>query len=771
MVLAAIVLSVATVATLGVLHGRDILKTQVKSQLHEAASVAREELDSKILTRFTAMTRAAHELRMSQSRFLAEAPGQIGRDAGLDALFSSIQIFGPRGTIIADYPQDDRVGVNVGGSSYFQAVSNQLTTIISKPFLSRDHRQPTVNVIAPVFSPKGNFIGAIAGSINLGDQGFLGSLQQIHIGAHGYMLVATRNGTLLSGPGSRQLLQKLPHLNSLQFALQGQEGVFEGTNFEHQRSFFAVSQLSQAPWFVAAVRPEAEALTPFVRFTRSAVILSLIVLVIIAPITWWVFDRLLQPLEDLESQILQRHSGQRLMPLSIRGSQELRSVAEVFNSVYDDRTRALATLAQREAFFRSLTESAPLGIVQTDTDGYIQFANRAFCNIIGLHSSALTGRRWLDGLVTEDRDRVDREWNQARNRNHALETECRLGTARRGKVWVDVVAQTIKADGKLLGYIAITRDITHERQIEQRLEQERVRAERVLGVLREAVVVTDRQGIVRYANDPGKQFVGGVEPLLGCSLFDCVRIEVEGHPWDLSAFQSTDDVQNLDVVMYNADNLQLDLELTLLQLNPAQSDDQNLVLVMRDDSERRRQEERLSWEATHDPLTRLLNRRAFMASLVQWLGEARENGKPSALALIDLDHFKPINDEGGHLLGDELLRRLSDILVETVRKSDVVARIGGDEFAVLLPGCSEERAMDILERIRAGIQSLKVRDDHRQYGVTASIGVTLLSANDENPREALTRADEGCYAVKAAGRNAVVLVASPSGAGGRQARV
>lgn len=147
----------------------------------------------------------------------------------------------------------------------------------------------------------------------------------------------------------------------------------------------------------------------------------------------------------------------------------------------------------------------------------------------------------------------------------------------------------------------------------------------------------------------------------------------------------------------------------------------------------RREEQRLSWETTHDSLTQLLNRRAFTATLVKLLGEAARHEKPSVLMLIDLDHFKPVNDQGGHLLGDDLLRRLADLFRDSVRHSDTVARLGGDEFGVILPSCGLEPAENLAEKIRAGVEQEQdnprrqcLRDQgqfHWQKSVSLSRGV------------------------------------------------
>jgi len=308
------------------------------------------------------------------------------------------------------------------------------------------------------------------------------------------------------------------------------------------------------------------------------------------------------------------------------------------------------------------------------------------------------------------------------------------------------------------------REIRHVARIfntvTEKLHEEQRRAESILGVLQEGVLMLDNDGAIRFANGAAHWFIGAGEDCLGQNLFEMVAFNVDGKPWSRQDFLRGEDIDSLEATLRNCREIELEVDLTLLHIRQGLPNEQ-LVFVLRDDTERRREEQRLSWEATHDSLTQLLNRRAFTANLVKLLGEANRHDVPSVLMLIDLDHFKPVNDQGGHLLGDDLLRRLADLFKESVRHSDIVARLGGDEFGVLLPSCGLEPAELLAEKIRAGVESLRIEQDGRDFGVTASIGLTELTARDSGPREAVTRADEGCYVAKSRGRNAVVVVPAP----------
>ena len=166
----------------------------------------------------------------------------------------------------------------------------------------------------------------------------------------------------------------------------------------------------------------------------------------------------------------------------------------------------------------------------------------------------------------------------------------------------------------------------------------------------------------------------------------------------------------------------------------------------------RRQNEELKLLATRDPLTGCLNRRAFFAELeTQWAASDRY-GQPMSCLLVDIDHFKSINDTYGHGVGDQVLQLVSDTLKISVRKSDSVCRYGGEEFCILLPHISIDEAEQAAERLREAIAE-------RQCGevrVTASLGATALGLGATDPRDLLEQADKCLYAAKRSGRNRVV---------------
>lgn len=183
-----------------------------------------------------------------------------------------------------------------------------------------------------------------------------------------------------------------------------------------------------------------------------------------------------------------------------------------------------------------------------------------------------------------------------------------------------------------------------------------------------------------------------------------------------------------------------------------------LVGAVRDITQRRHDDALRRWEAEHDPLTGLLNRRGFERRLEDAFADWEKAGTPAALVLFDLDHFKPVNDKGGHALGDEMLKRVAGAMREVTRSSDHAARQGGDEFALLLNGCGIDQATAIAEALRERVGTQSVEQDGRIWRVTASLGVSQFHADDKSVEAVIARADDASYQAKARGRNAVAMV-------------
>lgn len=166
----------------------------------------------------------------------------------------------------------------------------------------------------------------------------------------------------------------------------------------------------------------------------------------------------------------------------------------------------------------------------------------------------------------------------------------------------------------------------------------------------------------------------------------------------------------------------------------------------------------LHHQATHDSLVDLTNHGEFTRRLERLTEEPQHAGQEFCLVFIDLDLFKVVNDSGGHAAGDAMLQAVARILRAHTRARDTAARIGGDEFALLLEGCPAERALEIAEHVRRDITNLRLDHDDQVFTIGASIGVTYGRAGKHSATSALKAADAACYAAKEGGRNRVRLL-------------
>ncbi len=171
--------------------------------------------------------------------------------------------------------------------------------------------------------------------------------------------------------------------------------------------------------------------------------------------------------------------------------------------------------------------------------------------------------------------------------------------------------------------------------------------------------------------------------------------------------------------------------------------------------------ERLEWSAAHDPLTGLANRKLLQQRLAR-VFESRPRSLPAELVMIDLDHFKPINDEAGHAAGDAVLKAVAAAITARVRASDLVVRLGGDEFALLLERCTHKVALRVADNVRQAIAEIALPWDGRLLRVGSSLGVATLTPETPSADAWLASADAACYEAKAGGRDRVRAAARPA---------
>ncbi len=289
-----------------------------------------------------------------------------------------------------------------------------------------------------------------------------------------------------------------------------------------------------------------------------------------------------------------------------------------------------------------------------------------------------------------------------------------------------------------------------------------------LGSVKEAVIGIDADQSIRYLNEAGLHLIGGSSAA------------VQGSPW-LEVFRLSDpETRQLllsDALLRDAASSEVEEPKALLvdaqgverlvevkcAAEAVDASEQLRFITLRDVGVPYGASMELFWQASHDPLTGLLNRRQFMRRLETLLDDipARSQDEQHILLFVDLDRFKLINDSSGHAAGDEFLRQIVTVLRERVRESDVLARVGGDEFCVLLEACPIEQALRIANDIRLGVANFRFAWRDKAYHVGTSIGLVSINRTHASADEIVEQAEHACYAAKDSGGDQVRVV--PSG--------
>lgn len=209
------------------------------------------------------------------------------------------------------------------------------------------------------------------------------------------------------------------------------------------------------------------------------------------------------------------------------------------------------------------------------------------------------------------------------------------------------------------------------------------------------------------------------------------------------------------ILNYANDGQPLWLDINIVPIHNELGQLAYFAAIERDLTEHKMLQSRLEVLASTDSLTGLPNRQAIINKAEKEFARARQNNLPLSLVMIDVDHFKSINDKHGHAAGDHVLREVSTICQDVLRGSDVIGRIGGEEFVLLLPTAAQSNAEQVAERMRIRLASTKIYFHEQEFNITASFGVATLNDDDNTLQDMLDRADEAMYIAKNGGRNQV----------------
>ncbi len=387
------------------------------------------------------------------------------------------------------------------------------------------------------------------------------------------------------------------------------------------------------------------------------------------------------------------------------------------------------------------------------------------CHVLGLEpGTRMSLDEALEMHAPEQRGAIEAAMRSAMREGTPWDMEVPLVTASGERKWVQMTGEPEIENGQIVRLVGAVQDITRRREAEQQLAESRELLEITLESIADAVITTDTEGNVRWLNPVAARLTGwSSEDACGRPVSEVFPVvhEDSREPLRDPVSRCLQDREpggaQQQALLPARDGSEYFINNSASPIRDREGRVVGVVVVFRDVSEQRRMNREMTYRATHDPLTGLVNRSEFEARLSRVLENARARETSNALMYIDLDQFKIVNDSCGHAVGDRLLQQISALLEERVRKRDTLARLGGDEFGVILEHCTVEQAQRVAEQICAAMDEFRFVHDDRRYRVGTSIGLVSVDSTCLSEAAVLQAADSACYAAKEAGRNRVVV--------------
>lgn len=772
----------------------DDTRQEIGSRLEEVMSQAARPIDARLTDIIDRLSSSAEPA--SAPRTPADGQAWLDAHAELRGAFDNVLLMGADGTILADAPPlPGRRGDNMANHPIFLAARSTQRLVMPEPFLAPAGNRPVASFAMPLHGDDGRFTGLVIGSIELSRNPMFTDLEAIRLRRTGRVVIVSEAGNYIVAPDRSRLLQPAPDLAAMpaptraaarqwnpgsEIALPGQPAVLVGYR-----------RLNAVPWSIGVWWPAREAYAGAARTTHTLIAAGIAFGAVCLLLAWFWIERAVSPLERLRHEV---EGGMPIHPVApasgrppLQDAQppgplsRLAELADPTTSAFDPATEvgalaarigllaqhwegALAAREQDVAFFRGLAEQAPVGLAFLDRALVVSFANVRFERLLGISAHAIG-----NALQAEDdvpacpvARAVAAALSLLPRTPLALADQPMVITTGQG-AGIGAVLLTARPIGgpgaPLAGWIVAVVDSTREQQVKEALEQEVRSALLVLDAIQEPLLTIDGDGSVTHAS-------GAIETLIGVHPARAVGQSINRllHLVEHDSGRRVIPTQLLraggklsgSLRLERFDGQRHDVELSW---GPLPGTSGSGVLVLRDVSATRETVQRIAWDATHDVLTGLLNRRGFDAILRAQF-EAHRSGNPAArapmaLILIDLDGFKAINDRYGHAAGDDVLRGVAERIVQSTRTQDHVARLGGDEFAVILPHCDRQAAVTFADRIRAALARQPVRAAGARAEIALSQGVVELRTDDADAGAFLARADAACYRAKNEGRGAI----------------
>ena len=470
--------------------------------------------------------------------------------------------------------------------------------------------------------------------------------------------------------------------------------------------------------------------------------------------------------EDLHKLVSRRQDRGVRMAVNGRLSPFVDITASINRLLDFDDERAAPAVPAAPAdpyagLFIALADTLPeVALIHTDT---ILFANPAAGELFGVDAATLVGKPIADLMRPAYRALMRKHIADHLEASDPLQpVEVQLISDDDRGLWVELYSKRLVFQGKN-AFLTVAHDITHRKSLEASLGRGKLQARITLESIGEGVITTDLNGTIDYMNEAAEQLLGGTRSAgLGKRLLDLLTLvdEVDRSSLGDPVAKCLGERKRINLgrralLLSKQAEREFSTELTASPIRGPDGEIAGCVVIFHDVSEVRGLAREMSYQASHDALTGLVNRAEFERRLGAALDSARGEGVSHVVSYLDLDRFKLVNDSSGHIAGDNLLREISSLLKQRVRDSDTVARVGGDEFAMLLAGCPLDKARQIADDICQAVADHKFAWQDRAFDIGVSIGLVEVGKDSGSAEGVLSAADSACYVAKQQGRGRI----------------
>jgi len=477
---------------------------------------------------------------------------------------------------------------------------------------------------------------------------------------------------------------------------------------------------------------------------------------------WFSRRRLAGRLETLNSDVVAAATDSAVgRRLDVDGRDPTAGIATTVNKLLDALGERDQKLEVRDRLFAAFAKTLPEIVMIHDEK--ILLANESASALMGLEPVQLAGRDAVD-LVKPAYRALFRNTMTKRIAGQVVpdRLEIQLINGNESGLWVEAQSTLIEYHGRP-AILTVARDVSHRKSLEVSLSRSKRQAQYTLESVSEGILTTDNEGRVDYVNIAGENLLGvkrddaiGHRTSELFKLVDDVDRRALGDPVERClAIRRRVNMGRRAVMIANGSDTEHSVEITASPILGPGKSISGTVVVVHDVSEIRGLTRKMSYQATHDPLTGLINRREFERRLDEAMDSAHAEEAVHMLFYMDLDRFKAVNDSCGHLAGDNMLREVATLIKEQVRDSDFVGRLGGDEFGALLIGCPIDKARQIASDVCEAIRDYRFVWKDKIFNIGISIGLVEISHVSGSVQDVMSAADSACYVAKQQGKGRV----------------